>query len=125
MQASLFENIQPIEARQPALRQADVMRSAFLETHKWQEFHETGKLWIDGEIAVVPELSKGLYDYRTGFKGFEGKPVCRIGVWTKYFDNGQIAWKLDFGDGMFDSKAFCLLCRVAGDVLAALFSYHT
>lgn len=104
MQASLFENIQPIEARQPALRQADVMRSAFLETHKWQEFHENGKLWIDGEIAVVPELSKGLYDYRTGFKGFEGKPVCRIGVWTKYFDNGQIAWKLDFGDGMFDSK---------------------
>ena len=104
MQTSLFENIQPIEVRQPALRQADVMRSAFVETQKWQEFHENGKLWIDGEIAVVPELSKGLYDYRTGIKGFEGKPVCRIGVWTKYFDNGQLAWQLDFGDGMFDSK---------------------
>lgn len=45
MQTSLFENIQPIEVRQPALRQTDVMRSAFVETHKWQEFHENGKLW--------------------------------------------------------------------------------
>lgn len=105
MQTSLFENIQPIEVRQPALRQADVMRSAFVETHKWQEFHENGKLWIDGEIAVVPEMSKGIYDYRIGFKGFEGKPVCRIGVWTKYFDNGQIAWQLDYGDGKHGYKS--------------------
>lgn len=105
MQISLFENIQPIEVRQPALRQADVMRSAFVETHKWQEFHENGKLWIDGEIAVVPELSKGIYDYRTGFKGYEGKPVCRIGIWTCYFDNGQLAWQLDYGDGTHGYKS--------------------
>ena len=105
MQTSLFENIQPIEVRQPALRQADVMRSAFVETHKWQEFHENGKLCFDGEIAVVPELSRGIYDYRTGFKGYEGKPVCRIGVWTCYFDNGQLAWQLDYGDGTHDYKS--------------------
>ena len=105
MQTSLFENIQPIEVRQPALRQADVMRSAFVENHKWQEFYENGKLWIDGEIAVVPEMSKDIYDYRIGFKGFEGKPVCRIGVWTKYFDNGQIAWQLDYGDGTHGYKS--------------------
>lgn len=30
MQTSLFENIQPIELRQPALRQADVTTSAFV-----------------------------------------------------------------------------------------------
>lgn len=103
MQISLFENIQPIEARQPALRQADVMRSAFVETHKWQEFHENGTLWIDGQIGVVPEKLKHLY-YLIGFEGFEGKSTVRIGVWTKYFDNGQIAWQLDYGDSMYDSK---------------------
>ena len=65
----------------------------------------TGKLWIDGEIAVVPELSKGIYDYRTGFKGYEGMAVCRIGVWTKYFDNGQLAWQLDYGDGTHGYKS--------------------
>ncbi|GEM_PF-752794 len=101
-QLNLFQTVN--EAPSPLLRVGAVMRSAFVETHKWQEFHENGQLWIDGEIAVVPEMTKHLYDYRTGFKGYDGKPVCRIGVWTKYFDNGQIAWQLDFGDGMFDSK---------------------
>ena len=52
------------EATNPACFLGAVMRSAFVETHKWQEFHENGKLWIDGEIAVLPELSKGIYDYR-------------------------------------------------------------
>lgn len=103
MQTSLFENIQPIEVRQPALRQANVMRSAFVETHKWQEFHQNGQLWIDGEIAVVSEGKKDLYDYRTGFSGYEGKPVCRIGIWTKYFDNGQLAWQIDYGDGSYET----------------------
>lgn len=103
MQTSLFENIQPIEVRQPALRQADVMRSAFVETHKWQEFHENGQLCIDGEIAIISDDKKDLYDYRTGFKGFEGKPVCRIGIWTKYFDNGQLGWQIDYGDGSYET----------------------
>ena len=76
--------------------------SNFISTSKWQEFHKNGQLWIDGEIAVVPELSKHIYDYRTGFKGYEGKFVCRIGVWTKYYDNGQLAWKLDYGDGTYE-----------------------
>jgi hypothetical protein len=102
-QLNLFQTVN--EAPSPLLRVGAVMRSAFVETHKWQEFHENGKLWIDGEIAVVSEMSKHLYDYRTGFKGYEGKFVCRIGVWTKYFDNGQIAWQLDYGDGTHDYKS--------------------
>ena len=51
------------EAQNPLLRVGAVMRSAFVETHKWQEFHENGQLWIDGEIAVVSEMQKHLYDY--------------------------------------------------------------
>lgn len=73
-------------------------------TIKWQEFHPNGEKWITGEIAIVDDNQKHLYDYRTGFKGFEGFPVCRVGKWTKHFDNGQIAWTLDYGDGTHDYK---------------------
>ena len=92
------------EAEIPAFLVGAVMRSAFLEPILWQEFHDNGQLWIDGQIAVVPDELKHLYDYRTGFKGYEGIPVCRIGKLTKYFDNGQIAWALDYGDGTHDYK---------------------
>ena len=92
------------ETQNPAFLVGAVMRSAFLEPILWQEFHDNGQLWIDGQIAVVPDELKHLYDYRTGFKGYEGIPVCRIGKLTKYFDNGQIAWALDYGDGTHDYK---------------------
>ena len=52
-----------------------------LEVKDWKEYHPNGKLWISGKIGIVGELWKHLYDFRTGFKGFEGKAVCRIGQW--------------------------------------------
>ena len=70
-----------------------------LERKKWQEFYPNGKLWIDGEIGLVADLWKGLYDYRTGFPGYEGKPVARLGVWTKYSREGKVDWQIDYGDG--------------------------
>jgi antitoxin component YwqK of YwqJK toxin-antitoxin module len=96
MQTNLFENTENIASHQYCEK-----NSHFLQTHKWQEFHENGKLWIDGEIAVISEKYKDLYDFRTEVKGFEGKPVVRIGIWSKYFDNGQIEWKNDRGDGSY------------------------
>mgnify|MGYP007023468959 CR=1 FL=1 len=75
-----------------------------LETKKHTELHSNGSIWIDGQIGIVDNLSKHLYDVRSGFTGFEGKPVCRIGKWTKHFDNGQLAWTIDYGDGTFDCK---------------------
>lgn len=75
-----------------------------LEESEWKEYHPNGQLWISGRIGVVAEMWKHLYDYRTGFKGYEGKPVCRLGIWTKYFDNGRLAWQLDYGDGTYDCK---------------------
>ena len=115
-QLNLFETIN--EAHNPACFLGAVMRSAFVETHKWQEFHKNGKLWIDGEIAVIPEMAKGLYDCRDGWydhRGCDdlrngkylipkGTPVCRIGIWTKYFDNGQLAWQLNYGDGTYEGR---------------------
>jgi len=104
MQQNLFDYETLNTARKPPLLIAGVMRSAFLEAMPWQEFYKNGQLWIDGEIAIVPEELKHLYDYRIGFKGYEGKPICRVGKLTKYFDNGQMAWRLDYGDGTHDYK---------------------
>lgn len=107
-QMTLFDTIN--ETQQPACFLGAVMRSALVDTNKvvktvkWQEFHENGQLWIDGEIAIIKEEFKHLYDCRYEYKDYTGQPVVRIGIWTKYFDNGQIAWKLDFADGMYDSK---------------------
>jgi len=104
MKQTLFDNKNLNTAPKTPLLIAGVMRSAFLEPILWQEFHDNGQLWIDGQITVVPDELKHFYDYRTGFKGYEGLAVCRIGVLTKYFDNGQLAWKLDYGDGTYDYK---------------------
>jgi antitoxin component YwqK of YwqJK toxin-antitoxin module len=107
-QLNLFDTIN--EAQQPACFLGAVMRSAgidvekIIKTEKWQEFYENGKLWIDGEIAIINPEFKDLYDYRTGFKKYEGQPVARIGIWTKYFDNGQLAWQLNYGDGTYEGR---------------------
>jgi len=76
----------------------------FEKTEKWQEFHDNGKIWIDGQVMIVPNHLKYLYDYRTNFKGYEGLAVCRVGIWSKYFNNGQIGWVLDYGDGTLGCK---------------------
>lgn len=76
----------------------------FIEVKEWKEYHPNGQLWITGQIAVVKQYAKHLYDYRVGFKGYEGTPVVRLGIWTKYFENGQLAWQLDYSDGLLDSK---------------------
>jgi hypothetical protein len=75
-----------------------------LERHEWKEYHPNGQVWIIGEIARPADLWEHLYDTRTGFLGYENIPMCRVGKWTKYFDNGQIAWTIDFGDGTYDYK---------------------
>ena len=74
-----------------------------IRVEEWKEFHINGELWINGQIAILKPEFKHLYNYLTGFKGFENIPVVRIGIWTKHFDNGQEAWKLDYGDGLINS----------------------
>lgn len=75
-----------------------------LDIKDWKEFHDNGTIHIEGKIGIVAEMWKHIYDYRLSFKGYEGKAVVRIGVWTNYYDNGQLWWKLDFGDGTHEFK---------------------
>lgn len=75
-----------------------------IEKTKYQTFHDNGQLWIDGEIGLVADAWIDIYNYRTGFPGYEGKPVARLGIWTKYYDNGQLAWQFDYGDGTYNNQ---------------------
>jgi hypothetical protein len=67
-----------------------------LEKKEWKEYYPNGQIWITGEIGIIAEAWKHLYNYRTGFKGYEGKPVCRLGKWTKQFTNGQLDWIIEY-----------------------------
>jgi len=78
-----------------------------LKREKYQEFHENGKLNIEGEIAVIAPMWKHLYDYRDGFECHKDHPVCRIGLWTCYYSNGQLSWQLRFDDyGFYTGEKF-------------------
>ena len=69
-----------------------------LERKEWKEYHPNGQVWITGEIGIIADMWKHLYNYRIGFKGYENLPVCRLGKWTKQFDNGQLAWTIEYDD---------------------------
>ncbi|WP_185269441.1 hypothetical protein [Chryseobacterium bernardetii] len=76
-----------------------------LEIIDWKEYHPNGQLWIEGKIGIVADLWKHLYDTRDQWKGYEGKYVCRLGNWKKYYDNSQLAWQMFFNDnGYFEDK---------------------
>ena len=69
-----------------------------LEKREYKSLHQNGEAWISGEIGVIAPESKELYDYLTMFEGHEGKPVCRLGKWTKHFNNGQLAWTIEYNE---------------------------
>lgn len=116
IQLFLFENAHTLEASQDVITHLNSSKE-ILEIIKWQEFHDNGQLWIDGAIAIVNESVKDKYDYRHGWYDCRGcndlskgkylipqeTPVCRVGIWTKYYDNGQMAWKIDYANGLLKS----------------------
>lgn len=75
-----------------------------IERKEWKEFHPNGQIWIDGEIGIIEPSTQHQYDCRTGFPGYEGEAVCRLGKWTKHYDNGQLAWTLEYDDFGFSKK---------------------
>ena len=83
----------------------------------WKEYHTNGQLWIDGQIKEVTKNPE-LYEVRTGFKGYEGRNMVRVGVWKKYYDNGQMAWQVDYGNGLVgEAKAIGHQYRPDGSII--------
>ena len=77
-----------------------------LERKVWKEYHPNGQVWITGEIGIVADSWKHLYN-TLGFAGYEGTSTCRLGKWTKQFDNGQLAWTIEYNDyGYSTGKEF-------------------
>ena len=58
-----------------------------------------GGFRIVGELAIIDPAHRGLYDCRSQWPGYEGTPVCRIGVWRKYRPDGSISWEIDYKGG--------------------------
>ncbi len=65
-----------------------------LKTEEHQEVHPNGKIWIAGQIGIIAPSWKHLYDYRS--EGQDGQIWCRQGVWTKHYDNSQLAWTIEY-----------------------------
>lgn len=81
-------------------RLTEVFRNYFkmiLETKEYKELHKNGSVWITGTIAIVADPWKHLYSL-IGFPGFEKIHTCRIGKWSKYYSNGQLAWTIEYDD---------------------------
>lgn len=58
-----------------------------------KEYYENGKLWYEEVICVLPEGKEYLYQYR--MKSQDGYYFIYVRK-TKYFDNGQFAWELNY-----------------------------
>lgn len=66
-----------------------------LERKQHKEYHPNGQVWVTGEIGIIADPWKHLYN-TIGFAGYEGKVTCRLGKWIKQFDNGQLAWTIEY-----------------------------
>lgn len=68
----------------------------FIDTKINNEFHKNGQLAYTETIAVLAASSAGLYQNRR--KHPNGFDWIRIGRTAKYFDNGQLAWELNYNN---------------------------
>lgn len=70
--------------------------NAILETKTNQEFHENGQLAYTETIAYLNPEIPHLY-YNT-LVDDSGKEWMRVGRQAKYYDNGQLAWELNYDE---------------------------
>lgn len=68
----------------------------FLRVELQQEFHDNGALAYEQTIAILKPEHEAKFDRRIMHP--DGYCFIRIGRNVKYFDNGQLAWQLDYND---------------------------
>lgn len=64
-----------------------------LEEKEHKEYHRNGTIWITGTIGIIAPLWKHRYHYLVAP---DGTPWCRTGIWEKHYDNGQLAWTIEY-----------------------------
>jgi hypothetical protein len=86
-----------------------------LETKVNNEFHSNGQLAYTETIAILAPETSNLYpNRRIHPSGYEW---IRIGEHKKYFDNGQLAWQLNYGEKGNVLKDDCRNYRKDGTVI--------
>lgn len=65
-----------------------------LSTKTNNEYHANGQLAYTENISILSEASAGSYSNRR--ISTDGTQWIRTGVNAKYFDNGQLAWRLQY-----------------------------
>ena len=65
-----------------------------IETYK--EFHENGQLAYSDDRIYFANISDLTDEQRRGAVVKEdGSGLCRVGITQKFFESGQLAWKID------------------------------
>ncbi len=67
-----------------------------LDKHTHNEFHKNGNLAYTETIAILAPSSAHLYEHRRVHP--DGHEWIRTGRNAKYFDNGQLAWELNYDE---------------------------
>lgn len=67
-----------------------------IETKLIEEFHPNGQLAYTQTIGILSAETAHLHDNRRNHP--EGYSWVRIGRQAKYFDNGQLAWELNYNE---------------------------
>ena len=66
----------------------------FKEVYTILLYHENGNLWYKEKVAIIYPIFTPNYDRAMVNK--DGEWWIRIGENAKYYDNGQLAWVLDY-----------------------------
>lgn len=68
-----------------------------MDSHTTQitEYHSNGQLFFTETRCLTPPLFDHQYDCRIAP---DGTPWHRVGLMQKWYDNGQLAWTLEFDE---------------------------
>lgn len=68
----------------------------FTEIKTNEEFHANGKLAYTETRAYLLPATAHLFDNKNKLVNDKGEQSVRIGRNAKYYDNGQLAWELNY-----------------------------
>jgi len=61
-------------------------------------YWENGAVWMTEQWCTILDEDLSKYDYRQNSDIVGARAVCRVGLLTKHFDNGQLAWTIEFDE---------------------------
>lgn len=73
-----------------------------IETRVIKEYHKNGQLMYESTLGLVEPMFAPAY--KNMIRNNKGEVLVRIGTTTRFWDNGQVNWKLQYNsDGSLSS----------------------